>query len=323
MKKINLFFLLFSTSIILSAQTNILDGDLNNWTRRVTPAPDNREYYQPTNGFLSTLNELADVPQFLATCPITTERTSDVFSAPWAAKLTSKNFQLGSSWIFVSGLVGTVRIDFTTQIAYLGRAYTYTEKPRRFKGYFKYESVNNDSCLLLVLLTKHNSITNHRDTLGILRKTYTGNFSTYTQFDLPITYNDDITTPDSITILTASSAGINFSNMQACVGQLNSIMYIDELSFSMQAGIEMPLQNDVSVSLYPIPANNIINISSEHNLQFAELKVYDINGKLLIKKQLNTDNTSIDINNLLSGKYLYQIFENSRVINAGSFMVKR
>lgn len=321
MKKINLLLLLFFTTLILSAQTNILDGDLNNWSLRGT-AP--YQYYQPTNGFLMTLNELYGLPEIAGgPGPVTVERTADVKLGAWAAKLTSKIFQLGAIPIFVPGILGTTRLDIAAQTIYLGRAYTYTEKPRRFKGYYKYQPVNGDSCLVMVLLTKHNSISNRRDTLGFVKQSYTETVSTYTQFDLLINYTDDVTTPDSITIICGASAAINFVNLQQCSGQPLSTMYVDELSFGMQAGIEMPLQNDASINMYPIPSKDIININSSRNLNNPEIKVYDINGKLLMQKELNTKNSTIDINNLQSGKYLYQICENKHVIHAGSFIVNK
>ena len=46
---------------------------------------------------------------------------------------------------------------------------------------------------------------------------------------------------------------------------------------------------ETTVSLYPNPSNELINISFDED-QLSKLELYDITGKLLFKKELNTSN---------------------------------
>ncbi|WP_418889084.1 GEVED domain-containing protein [Paracrocinitomix mangrovi] len=63
-------------------------------------------------------------------------------------------------------------------------------------------------------------------------------------------------------------------------------------------------ENQIEFSLYPNPAENILNIIC--NAEIAETKVFDQSGKLIISMQSNNSKT-IDISALSSGFYLLQI----------------
>ena len=211
MKKILVLSFLLAAFVCSYAQ-NITDGDLNNWSAHSYSAGN---YYEPLNGWLMTLNKLAEVPAVIGgPGPITTERTTDVYQGMYAAKLTSKEFIVGISHLFIPGAIGTLNVDMVAQIARVGRAYTYTEKPRHFKGYYKYAPVNNDSCLMLALLTKYNTVLQRRDTIAIGRMASVAAISTYTPFDVEIRYRDTLTTPDTVTLFVTSSAFLNFADLR-------------------------------------------------------------------------------------------------------------
>ena len=60
-------------------------------------------------------------------------------------------------------------------------------------------------------------------------------------------------------------------------------------------------RNDLQFSIFPIPATYSLNIESEQNLT-TNLKLKDINGRLILKKQFNTS-INLCLNNVAKGVY--------------------
>lgn len=319
MKKTLIIITLFFAFSNANSQT-LPDGDLNNWTLH---SYSGGTYYEPINGWLMTLNKLADVPYPIGPGPVTTERVSDSYQGAYAAKMTSKEFIVGVNHLFIPGVVGTVNVDILAQIAKVGRPYTYPEKPRRFKGYFKYAPVNNDSCLMLVLLTKYNTSLHQRDTIAIARHAETATLTAYTPFDLEIEYRDTVTTPDTISLFLASSAFLNFANLQACHGQINSTMHVDELAFSMVNGIEMPVMPLVDVKIFPNPSMDKISISTSKQLITCTLEIYNSAGLKIKTLPFEGSDITLNVSGLNNGKYYYKLSAMRQVLNSGSFIVAR
>ena len=69
---------------------------------------------------------------------------------------------------------------------------------------------------------------------------------------------------------------------------------------------------ETTVSLYPNPSNELINISFDED-QLSKLELYDITGKLLFKKELNTNTYALNIANYPSGTYLVKVFNQNNV----------
>ena len=65
---------------------------------------------------------------------------------------------------------------------------------------------------------------------------------------------------------------------------------------------------DVSISITPNPVDNLINIQDKNNLSISKIKIFDINGKLvLIKDKIDTDFLSINVQTLNMGIYFITI----------------
>jgi len=72
---------------------------------------------------------------------------------------------------------------------------------------------------------------------------------------------------------------------------------------------------ETTVSLYPNPSNELINISFDED-QLSKLELYDITGKLLFKKELNTNTYALNIANYPSGTYLVKVYnQNNASLN--------
>ena len=216
-----------TTPVVVPCNTSLTGGCLDNWTDYTEG---DYTYYEPDGGFLYTLNLLSALPPEIGgPGPVTTEKTTEYYSGTMAAKLVSKNFCPSTSCIFIPGMLGSTTLDIPHQTIHLGKP--YTQKPLRFKGFYKYAPVAGDSALIEVLLTRYNTALGKRDTVAITKNIIKATVTEYTAFDYTLTYLNNSLTPDTATVLLVSSAGINFTNLTECVGQPGSIMYVDEIDF--------------------------------------------------------------------------------------------
>ncbi|AWH83782.1 hypothetical protein HYN59_01035 [Flavobacterium album] len=74
--------------------------------------------------------------------------------------------------------------------------------------------------------------------------------------------------------------------------------------FEAVMGVEKP-EGTVSVTVYPNPARNTINIMAQETIRSAEL--FDINGRLLQTAIINDTSTSIDLSSRAAGMYFVKV----------------
>lgn len=72
-----------------------------------------------------------------------------------------------------------------------------------------------------------------------------------------------------------------------------------------------------SIEIYPNPAQDIINIRQPWNKAKAEL--YNVNGELVAKQDLEFGNATLDISNLSTGTYICRV----KNVESGSFMEEK
>ena len=97
-----------------SAQSNIPNGNFENWYNVVVSATLNYDDLGtgPTDNWTSTLNSLAAVPPTAGgPGPVTVYKTTDKYSGTYAAKAISKSFPLGPITIFIPGMIGTATME--------------------------------------------------------------------------------------------------------------------------------------------------------------------------------------------------------------------
>jgi hypothetical protein len=74
--------------------------------------------------------------------------------------------------------------------------------------------------------------------------------------------------------------------------------------FEMATGIEKIEASTISV--YPNPARDNLHITLPTNVHQAVLTVYDMQGKVLIRKEINSQD-AVSVNNLVAGIYIYNV----------------
>lgn len=170
----------------------------------------------------ATINTLVDLNPSLYFA--TTLKTEDAQHGKYAAKMFTDSVPYLP---ILSGNVstGVFTVNLQKPLESLIVGVPYKSKPTRFKGYFKYQPQEGDSCEIRTTLFKWNKDLQKRVKVGeaVMRRTDTTNV--YTPFDLPIEYfsQDE---PDSVEVIFTSSAG-----GELFIAKIGSTLYIDNISF--------------------------------------------------------------------------------------------
>ncbi len=165
----------------------------------------------------ATLNGLSTV-----FAPLTTTKTTDAHSGSFAAKLETKLY----SGLLLSGLAatGNFSLSIIDPSSSLKTGKPFDGRPDSLAGWTKYTSVASDSAIVVLMLSKWNSVTNNRDTIGTAVYTLYNTTSNYARFSQAVDYVS-VLTPDSIVIISTSSAG---GGLDPAVGSVGSTLYIDD-----------------------------------------------------------------------------------------------
>lgn len=104
----------------------------------------------------------------------------------------------------------------------------------------------------------------------------------------------------------------------------NSNMRLTTTPKDIFAGITENVNELANVQVYPNPVGNELNIS--HDLSVKEgtihLEIMDVMGRVLINKTINHTNNQIDINQLSSGLYFYNVLQKDKLVQSGKLVVE-
>ncbi len=200
--------------------TNIPDGDFEKWA---TITSGINSYEEPKSGWWTSLNILSNLGG-----PKTLKKTTEAHTGHYAAKMST------SVWgdLTIPGILVSGTFDFDAPNMII-EGKPFTEKPKSFRGYYKYFPVSGDSAAIFASITKYMPQNQRRDTIAAASLAILNTYDSYTFFDIDFTYYINYVEPDSINIVFASSAdGANFN------GAVGSTLYIDDISLIMQNGTE-------------------------------------------------------------------------------------
>ncbi len=175
-------------------------------------------------------------------------------------------------------------------------AFPVTGNPTSLTGYYKYESFNNDSMFIRIVLFENSiMLGNSIFVTGI-------STSIWTSFNIPFS---NYSSADSATI--QLSAFYPESETDGPNG--NSVLYVDNLNFDnlITSTSELTKQN-MEFNLYPNPAFDIVtlNIDNTNNTDLT-LNIYNVTGKLIGSEKLQQNQQQINIGDLNNGIYLFGI----------------
>lgn len=299
-KKTILMLILFCMVAITHGQSQISQGGFENWSLSAQST-----FEEPTGGWWTSLNSLRNLGG-----PVTVEKTSDAHSGNFAARLESK--QWGT--FILPGLL--VSGKFVTTAPFIIQGQPFTDKPVRFKGYYKYTSVNSDSAAFFAMITTFNTVTGKRDTIADAKLAIYNTVNVYTAFDIAFNYYDNIAIPDSIDVVFSSSAG-----GQDFLCEIGSTLFIDDVMLEYSSGIIETLFPEIYVRIYPNPASELISIELEENVNNGICKIISMDGKIAQEFPINNKHFSVDVSKFAKGKYIINIFRENLVVSSKKFEV--
>jgi hypothetical protein len=98
------------------------------------------------------------------------------------------------------------------------------------------------------------------------------------------------------------------------IGMWNRALTIEEISNlynGINVGLNETSQNNL-FSVFPNPAQSLINVKADNKLIGEVYSIYDKTGKVVLTGKLNSDNTTIELGNLSGGIYLFSMGENMK-----------
>lgn len=298
--------LLFATLLLtqFTFSQTIPNLDLEQW--------DDFGSYMEPSGNWTTANKIVLLS---ALNPVTTSRTTDAHGGMYAAKIETDAIAIINTLI-----TGTLALGEFDQGALppnnLKQGIPYTGRPTNFKGWYKFTSVNGDSCSIYAWSYKYNSTTGDRDTVafaGMIPTTTVGN---YTQFDLPFTFFSQ-DTPDSLSIVVASSA-----EGEIFQGQVGNTVWVDDFEMTTATGLSQVLMPELKVTAYPNPTAGQLRFSWERSLLEADLEIYGLDGKLIASHSVNGEQAEINVAGMAPATYYYLLKENGSALASGQFIVQ-
>ena len=318
MKKIALCTVvaLFMALSTVQSQTAFPDGGFENCWKEYQTLEGKSYWDFNSNYFLSTLNTLYDMTTEQGIAPLTAWRLtgSDVYNGNYSLKVASDEMIMGDEMLFLPGVAGTLYVDIFNVDCILGKP--FTSRPTNLKGYFKYAPEKGDSAAIEVFLKKEGFV------LGKGKRVIKETVSDWSQFDIPIAYEYEMT-PDTIVVLFVSSAKYDFSSINTllqCKGQIGSTLCLDDVEFAYgPSGIKEMFTPSISVNVYPNPSTEqiTIQIGKETN---GTVKIYDYLSRKVGEYSVNGTQTTINISDFATGSYLINIVENGKIITTGRFL---
>ncbi len=276
--------ILLSSANTLLAQNQIPNADFESWAAGA-----------PTDWDTSNENILGT--NFVCV----TQEMNSPYSGTSSAKVqsvTQNIFLVGP--VTMPGILtlGDVIIDIMNATGTVEGGVPITGQPKYLKGYYKYQPLSGDSCIMGIGLTKWNGTS--RDTIAYAYKSFGEVVTSWQEFNIPIEYVT-WTTPDSMNIMFVSS-NILFG---APVG--GSTLWVDSLwlEYSQVAVHEIGYRKDVYLS-ESSDGNSLVVFSG--NAIPSRIDIFSINGNIVQSVEAMGSNTTlINISNLPKGVYIARI----------------
>ena len=203
----------------------------------------------------------------------------------------------------MSDLISNLDMDELSSFANIfSRGVPFTMVPTAMKVWVKYLPAAGESDTMMVLLGAYKEGETSMLLMGDIPETYgyyavTERLENYTQLTVPVSYNEEDLTCDSLVIVFVSSS---FTNAK------NSELYIDDISFEYDY-LSVNSNERIQMNMYPNPATDFMVISPANQSEVYDIMVYDINGKQLKNVEQLTGDTRLSVNDLAAGTYFLKL----------------
>lgn len=295
-------FLFFALFTISAKSQDIPNPGYENWIQ-------NFDYSEPEGwGTLNLLGGLFGNPFTVFQDSLTP------YAGTYALQLTTTVLTNNPD---TANLRDTIGVLFSGSLSFSGQVFgfPYTQKPDKFNFYYKYFPAGGDTAFCNVQLFKWNPVTMQRDTLASGYFNQPATTGSYAHGEIDLVYNNQFSGLDPDTAMITFSASSDYIPIPG------SSLFIDEMSFTDNVGIEEQAADKTLV--YPNPATNELNLKFS-NSESKTLVIFDVSGKAVVKSDLDAGEIKINVSALSNGLYFYKTFDkNKAVVSSGKFNIAR
>jgi len=183
-----------------------------------------------------------------------------------------------------------------------------TSNPQKLKGFYKTQLIDDDVSGISFFIYDVNKMAIGGGEVNFDQSNNYQYFEADLEYFMPDLLADTFTLTVYTDVMAEPSAGTS--------------VWIDDLSFELISGVDIPLFSSFKTRVYPIPSTDK-NITFEVPIltEEVELNIFDNGGKKL-KTCLFTNVISLDIPQLSTGNYYFQIKDkNEQLLDGGKFLV--
>jgi len=173
--------------------------------------------------------------------------------------------------------------------------FPFTQRPPALNGEWQYYMQSGDVGAIVVELTRWNTLTIQRDTIGSAQWFFSGIFPQWSAFTIPITYTSMLD-PDTAFISITSSAGLSPGN--------GSNVWVDALAFETTTGAD-ELSAGLGIELRPSLTDSRITVTAHSPI--AEVALLDMSGRELERRSSDGGPILVDVSRLPTGTYLARV----------------
>ena len=132
------------------------------------------------------------------------------------------------------------------------------------------------------------------------------------------------TIPDTTNNTMMKMDAINFfagclDNSMTENSTLSGTYYVDNLVIAKVNNVGIEENSNNSITVYPNPANSIINVNNSEN---AQITVFDISGRVMATIEKASENQTISVENFANGTYFLRIADGNSVVTKKFMVVK-
>lgn len=203
----------------------------------------------------------------------------------------------------MSDLINNLDMDELSSFANVfSKGEPFTMVPTAMKVWVKYLPAAGESDTMMVLLGAYKEGETSMLLMGDIPETYgyyavTERLENYTELTVPVSYNEEDLTCDSLVIVFVSSS---FTNAK------NSELYIDDISFEYDY-LSVNSSERIKMNMYPNPTTDYMVISPANQSEAYDIMVYDMNGKQLKNVEQLTGDTRLSVSDLAAGTYFLKL----------------
>ena len=85
--------------------------------------------------------------------------------------------------------------------------------------------------------------------------------------------------------------------------------------YYQNANMSVNNQQKPNLTIYPNPASDFLYI--ENIPKPMEMEIYDLSGKVMLRKEVNNSSESVNVSQLSKGVYFYGLNQNGKTIKTG------